>query len=148
MWNVVASEVGGRLSCARPIQNNFTRALLHVSTSGTPYILQMNFSVDITMWSVTGPLPRPNRAVWCCWNTCQAGFFLYRDHWTETHYYSQWQHGMLVGCPVVPLKGSGGSHVLVNILEPLMFQPSCIVVCNLFCYNGPAVEAHRCHVLV
>jgi len=34
-----------------PIQNNFTRALLHVSTSGTPYVLQMNFSVDVTKFS-------------------------------------------------------------------------------------------------
>ena len=56
---------------------------------------------------------------------------------------------MLVGCPVVPLEGSGGSHVLGNILKPLMFQPSYRVVCNIFCYNGPAVgEAHRCHVLI
>ena len=42
----------------------------------------------------------------------------------------------------------GGSHVLGNILEPLMFQPLRRVVCNLLSYNGPAVgEAHRCHVL-
>ena len=47
----------------RPIQNNLTRALLHVSTSGTPYILQMNLSVDVAMFSVREPLPRPTRSV-------------------------------------------------------------------------------------
>ena len=52
---------------------------------------------------------------------------------------------MLLGCPVVPLKGFGGSHVLGYILEPLVFQPSCRVMCN----NGPAVgELHLCHVLI
>ena len=43
-------EVGGRVSCVRPIQNNSIRALLQVSTSGTPYILHMNFTVDLAMF--------------------------------------------------------------------------------------------------
>ena len=46
LWNVAASEIDGRVSCVRPTHNNSTRALLHVSTSSTPYILQINLSVD------------------------------------------------------------------------------------------------------
>ena len=50
MWNLSASEVGDRVHWGRPIQNNLTRALLYVSTSGTPYVLQMNFSPDIAVF--------------------------------------------------------------------------------------------------
>ena len=47
MWNRVASDVGGRASCACPIQNSVTRASSHVSASGTPYSWQMKFSADL-----------------------------------------------------------------------------------------------------
>ncbi len=37
-----------------------TRALLHVSTSDTPYILQMNFSVAVAVFSVRRILAKAN----------------------------------------------------------------------------------------
>ena len=144
MWKFIASEVGGRVSCAQPIQNE----QYELCCMCQPLACRTSCKW-ISLWtSLCDQWEGP------CQGQCDvagtlARLFFYGDHWTETHYHSQWQHGMIVGCPVAPLKGSGGSHVLGNIVEPLMCQPSCRVVCNLFCYNGPAVgEAHRCHVLI
>ena len=55
-----------------------TRVLLHVSTTGTPYNLQMNFSADI-FW-VRMPLPRPIGSV--------------------SHYHIWLCHGRQIVCPL------------------------------------------------
>ncbi len=56
---------------------------------------------------------------------------------------------MLVGFPVVRPATYGGSHVLVILLDNLMFQLSCRGLCNSFCFNESAVgEALRGHALI
>ena len=137
MWNFAASDVGGRFPCTLPIQNNLTRALLHVSTSGMPYILQMNFSADTTVFSVRYSFPRSARSKLLSCHGHQIGL----------HYHNQWQREMQV-CLFDQPKAPNGWHVLGNTLVLSMSQLSCTGVCIRFCHNVPEVEAaHRYHAL-
>ena len=74
-----------------PIQDNLTRALLLVSTSGTACICQMNFSVDVAMFQWEESLPMPIRSVWCGLNTAQAVFLQWPLNWdTRSHPFMAW----------------------------------------------------------
>ena len=142
MWNWAASEAGERVSWARPIQNNFTRASLHVSTSGTPHILQMNFSVDITKFSVKGPLPRPTgqsdqRDVA---QTPAYSRLSFHGNWTETNYHNRLRHGRQVLCPLDMRISWTGKY-----FGGTVSQFSCRDVYTSFCHSVLEVEACLCH---
>ena len=69
--------VEGRVFGDMHLENNVARTSLQLSASVTLYILQMNFSTDLTVESSRSPFSRFLSSMWCSVNVFHDVFLLW-----------------------------------------------------------------------